>query len=169
MKNYFRINNIIAIFFISFLFCATSAMAQSRVIKGTVNDQSGEPLIGVTVVNVNDTRHSTITDLDGNYSIQVKDAAVLKFSYVGCKTKIVDVPKDKKILNVVLEEESIMLEQTVVVGMNMKRSEKLLSPTYQKMDVAEMIEIRDTGRKKNCVIDYISIFSKNSLSSFTGQ
>lgn len=47
-----------------------------------------------------------------------------------------------------LEEESIMLEQTVVVGMNMKRSEKLLSPTYQKMDVAEMIEIRDTGRKK---------------------
>ena len=93
MKNLFRINSLIFVFLISFLFCAASAVAQNRVLKGTVTDQSGEPLIGVTVVNVNDTKHSTITDLDGNYSIRVKDAAVLKFSYVGCKTKIVNVPK----------------------------------------------------------------------------
>lgn len=145
MKNFFQINKPIFAFLISFLFCATTAVAQNRVLKGTVTDQAGEPLIGVTVVNVNDTRHSTVTDLDGNYSIRVKDGTILKFSYVGCKTKAVNVPKGKNQLNVVMEEESIMLEQTVVVGMNMKRSEKSLSTAYQKMDVTEMTEVRDAG------------------------
>lgn len=69
-----------------------------------------------------------ITDLDGKYSIQVpENGAVLKFSYIGFKTKSFNVVKGKNVLNVTLEEDAVMLEQTVVTAMDLRRDEKSLS------------------------------------------
>lgn len=127
------------------LFSASVMQAQSRTAKGTVSDAQGEPIIGANVVIVGGTK-GVITDLDGKYSIQVpENGAVLKFSYIGFKTKSFNVVKGKNVLNVTLEEDAVMLEQTVVTAMDLRRDEKSLSTAFQKMDVESMTENRDAG------------------------
>lgn len=127
------------------LFSVSVMQAQNRAVKGTVTDAQGEPIIGANVVIVGGTK-GVITDLDGKYSIQVpENGAVLKFSYIGFKTKSFNVVKGKNILNVTLEEDAVMLEQTVVTAMDLRRDEKSLSTAFQKMDVESMTENRDAG------------------------
>ena len=127
------------------LFSASVIQAQNRTVKGTVSDAQGEPIIGANVVIVGGTK-GVITDLDGKYSIQVpENGAVLKFSYIGFKTKSFNVVKGKNVLNVTLEEDAVMLEQTVVTAMDLRRDEKSLSTAFQKMDVTSMTENRDAG------------------------
>lgn len=127
------------------LFSASVMQAQNRTVKGTVSDAQGEPIIGANVVIVGGTK-GVITDLDGKYSIQVpENGAVLKFSYIGFKTKSFNVVKGKNLLNVTLEEDAVMLEQTVVTAMDLRRDEKSLSTAFQKMDVESMTENRDAG------------------------
>ena len=127
------------------LFSASAMQAQNRTVKGTVSDAQGEPIIGANVVIVGGTK-GVITDLDGKYSIQVpENGAVLKFSYIGFKTKSFNVVKGKNVLNVTLEEDAVMLEQTVVTAMDLRRDEKSLSTAFQKMDVESMTENRDAG------------------------
>ena len=121
------------------------AFAQGHQISGTVIDGTGEPIIGANVVIVGGTK-GVITDLDGKYSIQVpENGAVLKFSYIGFKTKSYNVAKGKSVLDVTLEEDAVMLEQTVVTAMDLRRDEKSLSTAFQKMDVTSMTENRDAG------------------------
>ncbi len=89
------------------------AMAQT--ITGTVTDQGNDPLIGVSVVEKG-TTNGTITDLDGNYSISLKEeGATLKFSFVGYTTKEIEVG-DKTVIDVTLTEDVKSLEEVVVVG-----------------------------------------------------
>ena len=127
------------------LFSASVMQAQNRTVKGTVSDAQGEPIIGANVVIVGGTK-GVITDLDGKYSIQVpENGAVLKFSYIGFKTKSFNVVKGKNVLNVTLEEDAVMLEQTVVTAMDLRRDEKSLSTAFQNMDVESMTENRDAG------------------------
>ena len=127
------------------LFSASVMQAQNRTVKGTVSDAQGEPIIGANVVIVGGTK-GVITDLDGKYSIQVpENGAVLKFSYIGFKTKSFNVVKGKNVLNVTLEEDAVMLEQTVVTAMDLRRDEKSLSTAFQKMYVESMTENRDAG------------------------
>lgn len=127
------------------LFSASVMQAQNRTVKGTVSDAQGEPIIGANVVIVGGTK-GVITDLDGKYSIQVpENGAVLKFSYIGFKTKSFNVVKGKNVLNVTLEEDAVMLEQTVVTAMDLRCDEKSLSTAFQKMDVESMTENRDAG------------------------
>lgn len=127
------------------LFSASVMQAQNRTVKGTVSDAQGEPIIGANVVIVGGTK-GVITDLDGKYSIQVpENGTVLKFSYIGFKTKSFNVVKGKNVLNVTLEEDAVMLEQTVVTAMDLRRDEKSLSTAFQKMDVENMTENRDAG------------------------
>jgi len=127
------------------LFSVSVMQAQNRTVKGTVTDVQGEPIIGANVVIVGGTK-GVITDLDGKYSIQVpENGAVLKFSYIGFKTKSYNVAKGKSVLDVTLEEDAVMLEQTVVTAMDLRRDEKSLSTAFQKMDVTSMTENRDAG------------------------
>lgn len=64
------------------LFAALAAYAQDSTVTGTVVDDTGEPIIGATVM-VDGTSNGTVTDLDGNFTIKVKPGAKLKFSYIG--------------------------------------------------------------------------------------
>jgi len=134
-----------SLIFILMLFSVSVMQAQNRTVKGTVTDAQGEPIIGANVVIVGGTK-GVITDLDGKYSIQApENGAVLKFSYIGFKTKSFNVVKGKNVLNVTLEEDAVMLEQTVVTAMDLRRDEKSLSTAFQKMDVESMTENRDAG------------------------
>ena len=95
-------------------FCGYLSAQSLQRISGLVTDVSGEPLIGVSVL-VKETQDGTITDIDGNFTINAKVGQTLKFSYVGYTTKDLKLTSTGK-LNVVLEEDTKRLEEVVVVG-----------------------------------------------------
>ena len=106
-----------------FLLCLfpMGALAQN-VVKGTVNDEAGEPIIGATV-KVQGTQQGSITDFDGKFSIQAASNATLEISYVGYVTQKVKVAGQSN-LNVVMKEDAQMLNDVVVVGYGtMKKSD----------------------------------------------
>ncbi|MDR2058276.1 MAG: TonB-dependent receptor [Dysgonamonadaceae bacterium] len=86
----------------------------AKKIEGVVLDVNGEPLTGL-VVAVKGTTHATPTDLNGEFTIDVKPSDVLVFTYLGFQTQEIPV-SDKTRLNVVMREASIELEDVVVVG-----------------------------------------------------
>jgi TonB-dependent starch-binding outer membrane protein SusC len=101
------------------LFCAFPLFAQNsgvRTIKGTVTDKAtGEFLAGVSVI-VPGTTIGFLTDINGNYSINVPARdSVLQFSFVGYTTKVVDI-KNQIQVNVNLSEDTKVLDEVVVVG-----------------------------------------------------
>ena len=97
---------------LAMLLCAfwLTGFAQSA-IKGTVKDKTGEPLIGVSVTYGNG--QGTVTDIDGNFSVNAPAGSTLKFSYVGYKPQSV---KGSGNMNITLEEDNTTLEDVVVVG-----------------------------------------------------
>lgn len=109
-----------------FLACAmsTTIMAQSRNVQGRIVDaKSNEPLIGVTVKEAG-TSHGVVTDLDGSFTISVSPNANLLVSYVGYKNLQVPV-KGKNKLMVLLEENSEILNDVVVVGYGVQKKATL--------------------------------------------
>ena len=104
------------IFAIMGLSCA-SAFAQQ--VKGTVKDASGEPVIGAAVI-VEGTSNGTTVDLDGNFALSgnIPSDAVLVVSSIGYRTARVPVGGN---LDIILEEDSTMLEETVVVGYGVQK------------------------------------------------
>ncbi len=91
---------------------STQAFAQSRV-NGLVKDSAGEPLIGVNVVEKG-TTNGTITDIDGRFAIDVAQGKTLTLSYIGYKTKEVNVAGTN--LTITMEDDSKSLDEVVVVG-----------------------------------------------------
>jgi TonB-linked SusC/RagA family outer membrane protein len=88
---------------------------QQPTVSGTVTDESGQPLPGVTVV-VKGTTQGTVTNAEGSYSLSnIPEDATLVFSFVGMHTQEVVVGNQTSI-NLVLEEETIGMEEIVVVG-----------------------------------------------------
>ena len=92
---------------------STLAQAQNITVKGTVVDTNNDPLIGVTIAEQN-TTNGTITDIDGNFSIQCAKGATLKFSYIGYKD--VTETATGTNLKIVLIEDTHSLDEVVVVG-----------------------------------------------------
>ena len=86
---------------------------QAQTVKVNVKDSSGEAVIGASVIE-KDTRNGGITDLDGNFTLKSTGKPVI-ISYVGMKTKTVDV-KGKSSISVVLEEDNTTLNDVVVIG-----------------------------------------------------
>lgn len=95
------------------LMAALPASAQNRTVRGTVVDQSGEPIIGANV-QVSGTTRGTITDLDGKFAIEASAKEKLKITYIGFVEAIVSASKTT--LNITLQEDSKSLEEVVVVG-----------------------------------------------------
>nr|WP_314755511.1 TonB-dependent receptor [uncultured Prevotella sp.] len=99
-------------FVIAFL-CTLSAFAQ-HVIKGTVSDVNGEPMVGVSVV-VKGTTTGKITDLNGQYTIKVQPKDILTFFCVGMATQEIKVG-NQQVINVTLKDDVAALDEVVVVG-----------------------------------------------------
>ncbi len=111
------------------VFAAFPAAAQ--LVKGVVSDPSGEPLIGATVIEKGST-NGTATDIDGFYQLNLKDAkkAVLVVSYVGFATQEVPVNGQSQ-LDIVLKEESELLDELVVVGYGAQKKESVVGAISQ--------------------------------------
>jgi len=106
------------------------AAQQQRIVSGVVTDQRGLPLPGVTVL-VKGTNIGTVTNADGNFSLSVPDdAETLQFSFVGMRTQ--DIPIDNRTtFTVVLEDETIGMEEVVVVGYGTQRKVNLTGAVDQ--------------------------------------
>ena len=105
----------VGLFLLLVTFCLGTIQAQSSKITGYVKDQSGEPLIGVNVMEKG-TTNGTVTDLNGFYSIVAKASnAVLNFSYIGYRNQEIPVA-GKKLINVTMKDDSETLDEVVVVG-----------------------------------------------------
>ena len=100
------------------------SFAQEKTISGTVTDQSGLPLPGVSVLVVGTTK-GTQTDFDGNYTITASTGQQLRFSYVGQKTSEALIGTSSTI-NVQLEEDSQALEEVVVVAYGKQKKEAIV-------------------------------------------
>jgi len=103
-----------------------------EVLTGTVTDNAGEPIPGVSVM-VKGTTNGVITDINGKYSLSnVPDNATLLFSFVGMKSQEISV-EGKNTIDVVMKEETIGVGEVVVTALGIKRSEKTLGYTTQEL------------------------------------
>lgn len=93
----------------------TVVQQNNATVRGSVKDATGESLIGVSVTVKGKEGVGTITDVDGNYSIVCSAQDVLVFSYVGYATQEIAV-KNQKQLNVVLKEDTKVLDEVIVIG-----------------------------------------------------
>ena len=98
------------------------AIAQTVTVKGIVKDTQGETLLGVNVIEVG-TSNGTITDLAGNFQLNVSAKAKLRFSFIGYETIEISFTGNRQ-LNVVMKENTEVLNEVVVVGYGqMKRTD----------------------------------------------
>lgn len=107
-----------------FLLCLLPlwAYAQSITVKGTVKDNTGEPVIGASVVQKG-TSNGIVTDIDGNFTLDVPSNSTIVVSFIGYKTLEIPVA-GKKLIDVTMKEDTEMLDEVVVVGYGqMKRSD----------------------------------------------
>jgi len=94
---------------------APQSTQQSGTVRGHVVDETGEPMIGVTV-KVQGSNAMTITDVDGNFTLAARQGDVIEVSYIGYKTVKTTVKAGNAPLNIKLESETSDLDEVVVIG-----------------------------------------------------
>lgn len=122
MKNY--LNRSLAMLGL-LLLCAVAFAQESRTVKGKVTDAKGEPIPGVNVL-IQGTTNGTITDIDGNYVLEVPNAqtAVLQFTFIGYQNLTIPVGGQSTI-NAALKDDSIGLEEVVAIGYGVVKKKDL--------------------------------------------
>ena len=121
----------------------------SDVVTGTVLDNFGEPLIGAAVL-VKGTTIGAGTDLDGKFEFQLpadllsSDNVILEFSCLGYKSQEIKLG-NKRVFEVKLADDSIMMEGTVVTALGIKRSEKALSYNVQEIKADDLVSNKDAN------------------------
>ena len=114
----------------------TMMMAQQTVTGTVISAEDGETVIGAAVM-LKGTNKGTVTDIDGNFSIQVpNNKAVLVVSYLGMATQEVAV-KNNKTLKITLDPEASQIEEVVVTGMG-KMDKRLFTGATTKVDASKM-------------------------------
>ncbi|AVM52617.1 TonB-linked SusC/RagA family outer membrane protein [Bacteroides zoogleoformans] len=110
---------------------AVQAMQQQKQsVSGNVKDAAGEPVIGANIREKGNPSNGTITDIDGNFHLQVGRGAVLEVSFIGYKTVEVAVTPGRPV-NVILQDDSALLEEVVVVGYGTMRKKDLTGSVVQ--------------------------------------
>lgn len=104
--------------------------SQTSTVSGVVISGTDElPLVGVSVL-VKETANGTITDIDGNFKLNVVSGQTLVFSYIGYVTQEI-VVTDQKSLNVILKEDTEILDEVVVVGYGVQKKKLVTGATVQ--------------------------------------
>ena len=106
-----------------------SVQQQKQSVSGIIKDAAGEPVIGASILEKG-TANGTITDFDGKFTLSVAPGATLIISYIGYKNQEVKAVRGKS-LNVILKEDSEMLDEVVVVGYGSMRKKDLTGSVIQ--------------------------------------
>ena len=108
---------------------------QSNVIRGTVVDEAGEPLAGVSVI-IQGTTTGTSTDFDGRFEIKARNGDVLEVSFVGFETQAITVSGNN--LKIVLKEDSLMLGEVVVTALGLPKQAKSVGYATARVSTDEI-------------------------------
>ena len=113
---------LLPLFMLCMLCAPLSTFAQRMLLKGSVLDVSNYPLIGASIIEKG-TTNGFITDIDGNFELEVEPNASVIVSYIGYLPQTILV-KNQKFIKVILKEDNQMLDETVVIGYgSMKKSD----------------------------------------------
>lgn len=133
------------------LLCTVPALAQDKVVRGTVVDEAGEPVIGATV-RVQGTKVATVTDLDGNYSITVPSNGKILISYIGYKDVLTTGGK------IQLASSNNELNEVVVVGYGTQKKSHLTgSVETVPMDAVQDISTGNLASALSGLVNGISV------------
>ena len=97
---------------------------QQVTIKGNVVDETGEPLIGATIIEQGNIANGTVTDYDGNFSLSVAPGATIRISYIGFSEQVIETT-GRTTFNIVMSEDTQTLDELIVVGYTTVRKESL--------------------------------------------
>ena len=127
------------------LFALSSSLYAQRTVTGKVTDASdGSPLPGVSVAVVG-TSQGTVTNLDGNYSIEVPgDNVSLSFSFLGYETKTVQVGS-QTVINVALNTTDVALDDVVVTALGVSKEKKALGYAVTEVSGDEITKVKETN------------------------
>lgn len=139
------LKHIIRFTIVLFLYLLSSSLntqAQNNV-SGTVRDNKGEPLVGVSIISKNGNNITgTTTDFEGRYQINVNSQSALEFSYIGFKTIMIQVG-GKKVIDISLEPDDKLLQEVVVVGYGTQKKVNLTGSIAQV--TSESLQDRPTS------------------------
>lgn len=107
-----------------FAISVLSLNAQNKPISGTVTDASGVPVVGAAVFVVGNTSTGVMTDMDGKYSLSVPQNAAIAVSCIGYATQTIQIGSGA-VYDVMLQEDSQLLEETVVIGYGVQKKSDL--------------------------------------------
>ena len=120
------------------LFSVIAVTGYARIVTGIVTQKSdGETVIGASV-QVKGTNRGTATDLDGKYSIDVKDGDVLEISYVGANPVTIKITSGQSVYNVVLEDDAQVLQEVVVTAYGQTQEKKKLNFAVQSLSADQV-------------------------------
>ena len=153
------------LFAILMLLCTSIAYAQTgRSVSGIVKDATGEPLIGVSVLETG-TTNGIITDLDGKFVLTLtKDKSSLQFSYIGYSAQTVPVGTRKEII-VVLKEDAIGLQEVIVTGYGKTVTKDKLTSAISKVSS----DILERGVRSNALTALSGTVTGVRVSQTSGQ
>lgn len=118
---------------------ALQAFAQTNTVSGTVTDSTGQPVIGAAVIEAG-TANGVSTDLDGAYSIKVKDGAALTFSCIGYQDQTVAV-NGRSVVNVTMDLDAELLNDVVVIGYGTQKKSSMTASvaSISSKEVSKMV------------------------------
>jgi TonB-linked SusC/RagA family outer membrane protein len=126
------------------LFAFAQVWAQERTVSGTVVSEEGEPLPGVNVL-LKGTSIGTVTNLDGNYSLNVPaDGGTLLFTFIGLQSREIQIG-NRSVIDVVMLEDVTQLNEVVVTAMNISRQKASLSYSQQTVDAEAVNKVKETN------------------------
>lgn len=111
-------------------------------VQGTVVDATGEPLIGVSILEMG-TTNGTITDFDGKFTLSVSEKSKLELSYIGYKSQQLAPKADLGVIT--LTEDTEVLDEVVVTALGIKREKKALGYAMQEVKGESLVASRETN------------------------
>ena len=114
---------LVALLGIFSMFTVSAQSGSGITVKGNIIDKQGEPIIGASII-VTGTTSGTITDVEGNYTINASPNGSLEIKYLGYKTQIIPI-QNRTTINITLEEDSELLSEVVVIGYGTVKKEDL--------------------------------------------
>ena len=141
------------------------AQQSTKPISGVVMDDTGEPVIGANVIEKG-TTNGVITDIDGKFALNVKENAVLSISYVGYIPQEIAV-KNQSSITITLHEDTQILDEVVVTALGIKRSEKALGYSVQKVGGDELTAVKgaNIATSLSGKIAGVTVLNKNSFNT----
>ena len=142
MRNFRKIEKPLAM--LSFLCLFPAGMSAQSIIKGVVNDPSGEPIIGATV-KVNGSNKGVVTDLDGKFTIDAAPNSTLTISYIGMEPKTVKAEAGKQLV-ISMKDDAKTIDEVVVIGYGVQKKSDLTGAVASiKSDDIKGLSTTDAG------------------------